>query len=77
MGRKSPGMAHDGRQWSTRARSGWVLIFLWKGARLTNRDIAKITGLKRRGVAYMMDDLAAHFPLVIDEEDAWHWMETD
>jgi hypothetical protein len=75
MGGK-PVTTHEGRKWSTRARAGWVLIFLWKGAKLTTVDIAKITGLTRRGVRYMMDDLAAHFPIVLDGE-FWQWMKID
>lgn len=69
-------VADNRREWSTRARSAWVLLFLWNGSKLSNKEIAKLTGLTHRGTRYMMDDLASYFPIVsIDQR--WQWMERD
>lgn len=64
------------REWSTRARAAWVLLFLWQGSKLSTQDIAKLTGLTPRGVRYMMADLESYFPIV-HEGGFWQWMSKD
>ena len=38
------------------------ILALWRGSRLSNRDVARLTGMTRRGANYMMETLFALFP---------------
>lgn len=64
------------RDWNSHIRGGWCVLWLWQGARLSNRDIARLTGMTRQGAQSMMENLAAAFPIVF-AEGKWQWMERD
>lgn len=64
------------REWNAHARGAWVILFLWQGSRLTNREVARLTGLTRRGAQKMMENLSAYFPIVCQERK-WMWMQKD
>jgi hypothetical protein len=67
-------MAVVTREWTPIRRRGWVLLWLWQGSKLSERDVARMTELTKQGANQMMLDLAADFPLVkIDGK--WQWME--
>lgn len=59
--------------WNAHQRGAWVILALWQGSRLSNRDVARLTGMTRRGANYMMETLSALFPLVV-EDGKWVWM---
>jgi hypothetical protein len=63
-------------EWGAHARGGWVVLFLWQGSRLSNVEVARLTGVTRRGAQKMMDGLSLHFP-IIQVEGRWQWMSRD
>lgn len=71
-----PAIDERRREWGAQTRSGWVILFLWQGSKMTIQDIAKLTGLGRRGAQAMMNRLEQDFPIVpIDGK--WQWVVKD
>lgn len=69
---------HDRRRdWNAHARGGWVILFLWQGSRLSNSDVARLTGITRRGAQSMMEGLSAFFPILQDDSKKWYWTNKD
>jgi hypothetical protein len=60
--------------WNSHIRGGWVVLWLWTGSRLSNRDIAKLTGMTRQGAQSMMEILEVAFPIRF-VDGKWEWME--
>lgn len=72
-----PSVPHERRrEWGAHTRGGWVILFLWQGSKFSNKEIARLTGLTRRGAQKMMDGLVLHFPIVL-VEGKWQWMSKD
>lgn len=68
---------HDNpREWNAHQRGAWVILWLWQGSRLSNRDVARLTGMTRWGAQKMMDTLAGAFPIVFSD-GKWSWMSKD
>lgn len=63
-------------EWNSHQRGGWAILWLWQGSKLSNRDVARLTGMTRYGAQKMMETLSQSFPIVkIDGK--WEWMEKD
>jgi hypothetical protein len=66
---------HD---WNSHQRGGFITLMLWQGSKLSNKDIARLTGTTRRAAQYMMEALSGALPIVFDyEHGVWRWMEID
>lgn len=65
------------QDWSSQQRAAWITLFLFKGSRLSNPDVARLCGMKRRGAQSMMETLSATLPIVQDEGGRWMWMQKD
>lgn len=66
----------DVREKNSHQRGGYITLMLWQGSKLSNSDVARLCRMTRRNATYMMDALAAEFPLVkIDGK--WQWMAKD
>lgn len=62
------------RDWNSHQRGGWVTLWLWQGSKLTDRDIARLTGMTTQGAGKMMAILSAALP--IDKINGlWQWIE--
>lgn len=69
--------AHDNRrEFNSHQRGGWVILWLWQGSRLSNKDVARLMGMTRWGAQKMMETLAAAFPIVFSD-GKWEWMSKD
>ena len=66
----------DRHDWNAHIRGGSVILWLWQGSKLSTRDIARLTGITRRGAHDMMEILSCAFPIVI-VGGKWQWMDRD
>jgi hypothetical protein len=73
---KNAAPADSRRDWNAHQRGGWIVLCLWQGAKLSNKDAARLTGITRRGAQYMMETLSATFPIVF-VGGFWQWMDKD
>lgn len=73
MARK-PVHAPNSREWNSHQRAAWVTLWLWKGSRLTNKDIGRLLNMTPQGAGKMMAILSATLPIVF-EDGVWRWMQ--
>lgn len=64
------------REWGATTRGGWIILFLWQGSRFSTKEVAKLTGLTRRGAQRMMNVLELDFP-IRQIEGKWQWVLKD
>lgn len=64
------------REYNSHQRAGFVVLWLWQGARLSNKDVARLTGMTRWGAQKMMETLSAALPIV-QVAGQWQWMSKD
>lgn len=77
MGQMPPAEPEDRRrEWGAHSRGGWVTLWLWQGSRLSNRDVARLTGMTPQGAGHMMRVLSAALPIV-HIDGVWVWMEKE
>lgn len=61
------------RELNSHQKGGVITLWLWQGSRLSNKDIARLTGMTPQGAGKMMGILSAVLP--IDNIDGhWQWM---
>lgn len=65
-------------EWNSHQRGAWVAVWLWTGARLSNRDVARLCGITPQGAHKMMTILEATLPIVFDADaGVWRWIEKE
>lgn len=64
------------REWGATTRGGWVILFLWQGSKFTTKEVARLTGLRRRGAQRMMNILELDFPIGL-RDGKWQWIAKD
>jgi len=65
-----------GRDLNAHQRGGFVVLWLWQGARLSNKDIARLCCMTTQGAGKMMATLSAALPIV-HQNGQWQWMERE
>jgi len=65
-----------GRDLNAHQRAGMVILWLYLGARLSNKDVARLCYMTPQGAGKMMATLSAALP-IIHHEGEWQWMEKE
>lgn len=60
--------------WNSHVRGGWVILWIWQGAKLSERDIARLCGISRQMAAKMMVILEANFQIA-KIDGVWQWID--
>lgn len=68
--------ADNRREWNAHQRGALIALFLWQGAKLSSKDVARLCVMSRQGAEKMMGILSGALPIVI-EDGLWQWMVKD
>jgi len=66
----------SGPEWNAHQKGAWVCLWLWQGAKLSNRDVARLCNMTTQGSGKMMIILSAVLPIV-HINGLWQWIERE
>ena len=67
---------HEYREMNSHQRGAMIALFLWQGAKLSSKDVARLCVMSRQGAEKMMGILSAALPIV-SQDGLWQWMIKD
>ena len=59
-------------EWNSHVRGAYIAVWLFQGSKLSTAEIAKLSGLSKQGVEFMMEILSGHMPIV-RVDGRWQW----